>query len=198
MRKENQLDSVLKASFLGIFLFAFLILPIGCNQTSTPESTNINSQDNVEPQIIAETQDVAESQEVAQVVENIPDSNEKEIVLLSGDDDWNLLIGFMNTCSIINPIDIKAYLDGKLVVDQDLYYHQHMPTPFYFKLAEGEHSLKVESVKGEASLNKTFQVKGRNYSDVSYYYHPAGEVEYDRLIPKHFTFTIRNRPAIRF
>ena len=198
MGKQNQLYPILKVSFVGAFLSAFLMLPIGCNQTSTPESTNIDSQDNIEPQMIAETQDVTETQEIAQIVEDIPESNDKEITLLSGDDDWNLLIGFMNTCSIINPVDIKAYVDGKLVVDQDLYYHQHMPTPFYFKLAEGEHLLKVESVKGEASLNKTFQVKGRKYSDVSYYYHPAGEVEYDRLIPKHFAFTIRDIPAIRW
>ena len=61
-----------------------------------------------------------------------------------------------------------------------------------------QHLLKVESEKGEASLNQTFEVKGRQYSDVTYYYLPGGKDDYNRPIPKHFDFTIRDRPAIRF
>ena len=178
MRKENQLDSVLKASFLGIFLFAFLILPIGCNKTSIPENTNI------------------EPQETAKVVENAPESNKKEIVLLTSNDNWNLVLGVRNNSSANNPMDLKAYIDGKLFMDQSVEYTIHRPgAGFYFKLDEGEHMLKVETKNSNAILNQPFKITGRHYAQLDYFNNPGGT---DEFSGEHFSFAIQDRPFIGF
>ena len=55
MGKQNQLNSVLKVSFLGVFLFEFLMLPFGCNKKPATEGTNTNSQ---EIEVTAESNDI--------------------------------------------------------------------------------------------------------------------------------------------
>ena len=179
MRKQNKMNSVLKASFLCIFLFTFLMLPIGCNHTSKTEGTSIDSQE------------ITGTQETAQIKDTAI-SNDKEIVALTSNDDWNLVISFRNNSSANNPVNIKAYIDDKLFMDQGIGYTVHRPgAGFYFKLNEGEHLLKVETQNGETSLNQTFEITGRRYAHVDYFYRPDGNDDFSK---KQFRFAIQNGP----
>jgi len=171
MRKQNQLNSVLKVISLYVFLFAFLMLPIGCNKTSTPESTNFKPQDIVEPQEIAETQEAAEPREAE--VTSEPEMIEQASPESYGN--WNIQFNISNQSFAVSPVDIKVYIDGKLAVNEEFEVgNQHNNKTFYFKLTEGQHQLRVESVKGNATLEQSFEISGKRYAGILYGGFPMG------------------------
>ena len=213
MRKQNQRNSILKAFFWCIFLFAFLMLPIGCNKTSKPGSTNLESQDNVKSQEIAEIQDAAEPQEVAetrevdepQVTEAASESNKIEIASLDRNDDWDIQFSIGHQVPI-GPVDIKVYIDDKLAVNQVFDYDGQRMTPFYFKLDKGEHELRLESEKGNASfkqvfnitgmVKETYKITGRQWVDIIYTFNPMFRGSPGNVRGQFF-FRIQNERPVR-
>jgi len=92
----------------------------------------------------------------------------------------------------ITPVDIKVYIDGRLAVDDEFDVGiQHSWYPFSFQLANGTHMIKAVSVKGEATLERAFNVTGRNWAVVQYWYYPemAGGTG---PTPRHFSFDIQD------
>ena len=199
MGNPKKINSILKASFLCGFLFAFIILPIGCNKTSSPENANIEPQKNLEHPEIAETREVVkpqetiESQEIVKPQEAIEpeetsqaneiaaESEKIEIALLERYDDWDIQFSIGNE-GPMGPVDIKVYIDDKLMVNQEFAFDVQRMTPFYFKLSKGEHELRVESVKGNASykqvinvtgmVKSTYEITGRQWADIIYTVNP--------------------------
>ena len=156
MREQNQMNSGLNVSFWCIFLFAFLMLPIGCNKKSDTEGTSsINSQESIEPQNMVETQEVNEPQETEAAAE----PNTIEIAPVDPSEDWDIQLSIGHEVPI-GPIDIKVYIDNKLAINKEFQYDGQRMTPFCFKLSKGEHELRIESEKGRASFKQVINVTG--------------------------------------
>jgi hypothetical protein len=98
----------------------------------------------------------------------------------------NLLVRLTNQSADLTDIDVKVYLDGKLVIDRpslDSGWFHNFYT-YGFHVALGEHTLKVVSAKGEATAEKTFQAGTQVAVDVSFWYSER------RKIPKRFDLHI--------
>lgn len=95
-------------------------------------------------------------------------------------------------------MDIKIFIDEKLAVYgifdvKGKRVPQHNWKRFVFKLEDGKHKLKAESKKGEASLEKEFEIKEKAFAVLDYWYYPkvtggAGPT------PRSFTFFIQDKP----
>jgi hypothetical protein len=85
-------------------------------------------------------------------------------------------------------VDIRVLIDGRPAVAGDFAVEgQHNWIEYRFELADGLHSLHVESMRGEALLDKSFKVEGERWAVVDYWCcAEAGD-------PK-FTFLIRGQP----
>ncbi|MCK9555939.1 hypothetical protein M0R36_09035 [bacterium] len=113
----------------------------------------------------------------------------------------NFILYISNQSFDVNPVDIKIYIDGKLVVNQDFdvtgnRVPQHNWQKFEFNLSIGSHRLFVSSKKGDATLEKEFEISKKHWAVVDYWYYPkvtggAGPT------PKSFSFHIQDE-QIRF
>jgi hypothetical protein len=67
-------------------------------------------------------------------------------------------------------VDIAILIDGRPAVDDDFDVgNQHNWIEFRFELADGEHTLRVDSLGGDAVLEKRFEVKGKRWAVVDYW-----------------------------
>ena len=99
-----------------------------------------------------------------------------------------------NQSFAISPVDIQVEIDGEVVVRE--YFdvgNQHNWRAFTLSLPAGKHRLRVSSTRGEAELSEEFDVKGEHWAVVDYWCSPkltrgAGPT------PKHFSFTVEDKP----
>jgi hypothetical protein len=118
--------------------------------------------------------------------------------LLPQDTNGNFIFFVSNQSFAINPVDIVVHIDGKKAVDADFDVKgksvpQHNWIRHQFTLAPGRHRLTVKSVNGGASMEKEFEIKGKHWAVLDYWYYPkvTGGA---RPTPKRFTFTIQDKP----
>lgn len=99
----------------------------------------------------------------------------------------NFVLYVSNQSFEIDPVDIRVTIDGEAAVD-DVFEvrNQHNWVEYTFRLAKGRHTLRVESRRGEAELERTFELRGKRWAVLDYWYY-RGE-------PKHFSFDISARP----
>ena len=106
----------------------------------------------------------------------------------------NLILYVSNQSFDITPIDITVYIDGQKALKDDFEVgSQHTWVPYGFSLAAGKHTIKAVSKKGDAILEKEFEVKGKHWATLAYWYYPklrggAGPT------PKSFSFSIEDKP----
>ena len=122
-------------------------------------------------------------------------SDSKGLVLASNlfkdiDPEGNIFLYVSNQSFVITPVDITAEIDGKVIVDEMFKVgNQHRWKRFRFKLSMGKHEITASSKNGNATLHKTFTVKGKQWAVLDYWYYP--ETNYNAC-PKHLTFEIFN------
>jgi serpin B len=110
---------------------------------------------------------------------------------LPQDKNGNFTLYVSNQSFAVDPVDIKVYIDGKVATDQNFDVgtgkrRQHNWQTFQFQLADGAHRLRVESKKGQASLEEQFEVKGKRWAILNYWSSPD--------TPKKFSFTVSDNP----
>jgi hypothetical protein len=67
-------------------------------------------------------------------------------------------------------VDIKVVIDGRTAVDGDFAVEdQHNWVEYRFDLEDGQHTLRAESVRGDAVLEVGFKVKGNRWAVVDYW-----------------------------
>jgi hypothetical protein len=102
------------------------------------------------------------------------------------DENGNFALHVSSQSFAIDPVDIKIYIDDKIAVNQDFYVGtQHTYVSYRFSLSNGQHNIKIESKKGDATFEENFDIIDKHSGVVEYWYYP--ETYYDPT-PKHFTF----------
>jgi len=108
------------------------------------------------------------------------------------DPNGNIVLYISNQSFAITPVDIRIEIDKKPVVHT--YFHvgnQHNWTTYKLHLKPGKHQLDVYSEKGDTSLSKAFEVLGKHWVVVDYWYYP--ESHYNPT-PRRFSFSIQDEP----
>jgi hypothetical protein len=102
----------------------------------------------------------------------------------------NLTLYVSNQSFDRDPVDIRVLIDRKPAVEDDFAVgNQHNWVEFRFDLPDGEHVIHVESLDGEATLERPFGVEGKRWAVVDYWC-CGGQGE-----PK-FTFRVSARPML--
>ena len=97
-----------------------------------------------------------------------------------------------NQSFAITPVDIQVSIDGIPVVQKDFEVgDQHNWQGFVFKLASGQHKIVVTSLKGKATLEKTFEMPDKLSGVLDYWYYPKGEGG----TPRSFSFEVLKGPV---
>lgn len=106
----------------------------------------------------------------------------------------NFVLYVSNQSFALDPVDIKIYIDGKVAESQDFRVeNQHNWQKFQFSLSRGIHKIHVESVKGEAKLEKKFEIKGKHWAVVDFWYYPKLD---NNQTQKQFSFEIQDEPIM--
>lgn len=121
------------------------------------------------------------------------DSSEK---IVPQNKDGNLTLYVSNQSFAITPVDITIFIDGRKAVTGNFdvkgeLIAQHNWIKYVFSLPPGKHKLKAVSKKGEAVLEKEFNIKGKHWAVVDYWYYPKSH--YDPT-PRKFSFRIQDKP----
>jgi hypothetical protein len=104
-------------------------------------------------------------------------------------EDGNFTLYVSNQSFERQKVHIKVWIDAFVAVDDDFEVgNQHNWIDFTFDLDDGKHTLRAESVAGEAVLEETFQVEGKRWAVVDYWCCDSGQAE-----PK-FTFMVSEEP----
>lgn len=65
----------------------------------------------------------------------------------------------------IVPMDVKVYIDGRVAVDRNFSSSKgHYDDQYRFDLPAGTHTLKAVTQKGNAEIERTFEMKERNFA----------------------------------
>lgn len=113
---------------------------------------------------------------------------------LPQDPNGNLILYVANQSFDEDPVDITVWIDGVKAVESDFYVKdQHNWIMHRFNLAPGRHKLTVKSKKGQASLEKEFEIADKHWAVIDYWYYPttsrgAGPT------PRKFDFLIQDSP----
>ncbi len=113
---------------------------------------------------------------------------------LAQDPNGNFILFVANQSFDEDPVDITVHIDGKKAIAADFYVeNQHNWIRHQFNLSPGQHKLTVKSKKGEASLDKEFDITEKHWAVIDYWYYPeqrggAGPT------PRQFSFMIQDRP----
>ncbi|MDH4203025.1 MAG: hypothetical protein OEV87_09030 [Phycisphaerae bacterium] len=123
---------------------------------------------------------------------------EQENKTFTEDKNGNFTLYVSNQSFAVNPVDIQVFVDGKKVISEKFDVNggkmpQHNWIPFHFKVNPGNYDLRVESKKGKAVLNTSFEIKDKHWAVIDYWNYPkvtggAGPT------PPSFTFNIQNKP----
>jgi hypothetical protein len=82
----------------------------------------------------------------------------------------NLILYVSNQSFDRDTVDIRVLIDGRPAVDDDFaVLNQHNWVEFRFSLDDGQHVVYVESLDGQATLEKHFEVKGNRWAVVDYW-----------------------------
>jgi hypothetical protein len=82
----------------------------------------------------------------------------------------NLVLYVSNQSFDRDTVDIRVLIDGRPAVDDDFaVLNQHNWVEFRFSLDDGPHVIYVESLDGQATLEKQFEVKGDRWAVVDYW-----------------------------
>ena len=112
---------------------------------------------------------------------------------LPQDKTGNFILYVSNQSFAINPVDIKVYIDDQVAVEQEFGVgNQHNWQAFQYSLPNGTHQLRVQSQKGQAKLQKEFEVKGKHWAVLGYWFYPDTHYE---PTPKKFTFGVSDKPV---
>jgi hypothetical protein len=104
-------------------------------------------------------------------------------------DDGNFTLYVSNQSFDRAQVDIAVFIDDRLAVDDDFAVeNQHNWIEFKYELADGSHAIRVESIKGDAVLEKRFEVAGKRWAVIDYWCCDSGQGE-----PR-FTFRVSNEP----
>jgi hypothetical protein len=114
---------------------------------------------------------------------------------LPQDKNGNFVLRVSNQSFAIDPVDIKIYIDGKLAIDQEFdvgtgVRRQHNWLMFQFQLPEGIHKFRAESIRGQASVEEQFEVKGKRWAVLDYWFYPD---THDEPVAKHFSFGVSDK-----
>ncbi len=152
-----------------LFLIIAAISVSGCTENiKLQEETSIT------------TSTIIPTQTVAQTLTATPNPVSEE----------NFILYVSSQSFTIDPVDIKIMIDGKVVVNKDFYVgNQHNWQKFQFSLSSGNHKIYVESVKGDAKLEKEFEITNKHWAEIDYWYNPESSQE-----QKEFAFNIRDEP----
>lgn len=110
------------------------------------------------------------------------------------DTNGNFHLYVFNRSFTISPVDIKVFIDGKLVVKGNFDAgSQHSYQPFVLKLSPGRHKIVAESSNGYARLKQTFEVKDKLWASLVYSYNPKTEGGVQASPPR-FYFDVKKKP----
>lgn len=102
----------------------------------------------------------------------------------------NFTIYVSNQSFAIDPVDIDVYVDDTLVVVGDFEVgSQHSWYDFEFALTPGTHTLRAVTRAGKAELEETFEIAGKRYGVLDFWYYPDGETT-----PRQFSFDLYDQP----
>jgi hypothetical protein len=112
------------------------------------------------------------------------------------DPSGNLHLIVSNQSFAISRVDIRVSIDGTPVVQK--YFDvgdQHNFQEFVFKLATGQHKIVVTSLKGKATLERTFEAEDKDKlgAVLMYWYYPKDQGD----TPRSFTFEV-NKGKVGF
>jgi hypothetical protein len=104
----------------------------------------------------------------------------------------NFVLYVSNQSFALTPVDITITIDGKQVISSEFEVgegkrRQHNWINHGFELTPGPHKLVATTVKGEAKIEKEFEIKDeKHWAVINYWYNPKQDGK------KHFTFQIQN------
>jgi hypothetical protein len=108
----------------------------------------------------------------------------------------NVALYVSNMASEPSVIDIHVQVDGVTVVETNFTHEVQRPFARYrVNLTPGKHRLKVESIRGQASLSEDFVVNDQAHVAAAYYHPQAGLLH--RETNPFFTFHKDDRPWLR-
>lgn len=103
----------------------------------------------------------------------------------------NFILFVNNLIDDTNSFDIKIYIDGRTVVDEECFIGtRHAFSPYQFHLSKTMHTLKVESKKGKAMLEKEFEIRDNHVAVIEYTNNPQGKK--NPAASNQFTFNIQD------
>ena len=110
------------------------------------------------------------------------------------DPNGNFTLFVSNQSFAIDRVDVRIQLDGELVICD--YFHvgdQHAFYPFTLSLAKGKHHIKVWSVKGNAQIEKDFELTDQDIAVITYWYYPKSHYQ---PTDRKFGFETRKGPLM--
>lgn len=110
------------------------------------------------------------------------------------DPNGNFILYVSNQTFEISPVDIKILIDGRWAIQENFEVgNQHNWKQFQFQLSKGKHLIKAESVKGEAVLEKEFEITDKHWAVLDYWV----DIKAARYpVPKYFTFNFTDKPVM--
>lgn len=106
----------------------------------------------------------------------------------------NVVLYVTNQSIALPRVDIAIEVDGQPVLDQNFNVGwQHNFEKFVLRLAPGRHVLTARSIKGKASLRKSFSVTGKHWVVVSYWYYTKAQ---GTPLPRQLNFRIQDQPMM--
>jgi hypothetical protein len=121
------------------------------------------------------------SEDSAPVIEGPPPLEQAE--------DGNFTLYVSNQSFARGEVDITVWINGFVAVDGDFEVgNQHNWSEYRFNLADGPHTIRAETTRGEAVLEKTFRVEGKRWAVFDYWCCDSAQDE-----PK-FTFMVSKEP----
>jgi hypothetical protein len=122
-----------------------------------------------------------------------------QIGKLEQNQNGNFILYVSNQSSAIDPVDIKIFIDGEVVVEQNFSQNGgHNWKKFQLSLSKGIHSIYAVSIKGEVKLEKEFEVKDKHWVAIDYGYFPllkpCSSNYCGEFTPRQFNFDMRDEP----
>ena len=113
-----------------------------------------------------------------------PALDENAEVLFPQNENGNFVIYVSNQSYAKTPVDITIHINGKKAILSEFDVRkQHNWIKHIFNLQLGKHKLIIASKKGEATLEKEFEINGRHWAVINYWYYPKQDGK------KHFSFS---------
>lgn len=114
--------------------------------------------------------------------------------IAANDPNGNFHLYISNQSFAVSLVDIKVFIDGKLVVNGSFEVgSQHNYQLFVLKLSSGRHKIVAESSKGHARLEQIFDVNDRPWATLTYWFYPKAEGG-AKPCPPQFKFDLSKEP----